>query len=148
MRTIDKIIIHCSDSSFGDAAVIDGWHKERGWDGIGYNFVILNGSRNPGVHVPGDDGIIELGRSLGTPGAHCYGHNKTSIGICMIGTYDFTPRQHVSLIGQIVSLMESYHLTPDDIYGHRELGKGKTCPNKDIEELRRYLRWIRKSEEQ
>ena len=45
MREIKKIIIHCSDSEFGDAALIDKWHKERGWTGIGYHYVILNGCR-------------------------------------------------------------------------------------------------------
>ena len=43
VREIKKVIIHCSDSDFGTASVIDGWHKERGWDGIGYHYVITNG---------------------------------------------------------------------------------------------------------
>jgi len=37
-----KVIIHCSDSSFGNAVLIDKWHRQRGFDNIGYHFVILN----------------------------------------------------------------------------------------------------------
>lgn len=43
MGRIDKIIINCSDSDWGDAEVIDEWHRERGWDGIGYHYIICNG---------------------------------------------------------------------------------------------------------
>jgi len=34
MREVKKIILHCSDSEWGDAAEIDKWHKARGWQGI------------------------------------------------------------------------------------------------------------------
>ena len=43
MRDIDKIIIHCSATPpdmHVDAERIDSWHKERGWSGIGYHYVI------------------------------------------------------------------------------------------------------------
>ncbi len=44
-KEIKRIIIHHSASDFGDAKLIDKWHKERGWKGIGYHFVVLNGKR-------------------------------------------------------------------------------------------------------
>jgi hypothetical protein len=37
MRAIKQIIIHCSDSEFGNVIQIDRWHRERGWKGIGYH---------------------------------------------------------------------------------------------------------------
>lgn len=43
MRKITSIIIHCADTPNGKefhAADIDRWHKERGWQGIGYHWVI------------------------------------------------------------------------------------------------------------
>ena len=62
MRTIDSIIIHCSATSCGKdftAIDIDRWHRQRGFDGIGYHYVIrLNGT-------------IENGRPIVKPGAHC-----------------------------------------------------------------------------
>ena len=41
-----KIVLHCSDSTFGNAAVITNWHIQRGWQTIGYHFVICNGHLN------------------------------------------------------------------------------------------------------
>ena len=50
MRKIDKVIIHCSATPEGkDYTVedIDRWHRERGFDCIGYHYVIYrDGSVN------------------------------------------------------------------------------------------------------
>ena len=35
MRKINKIIIHCSASDFGNAQRVREWHLERGWSDIG-----------------------------------------------------------------------------------------------------------------
>ena len=76
MRKITEIIIHCSATTEGmDFTVedIDRWHRQRGFSGVGYHFVIyLNGS-------------IHAGRPKNKIGAHCKGHNTISIGICYIG---------------------------------------------------------------
>ena len=88
-----EVIIHCSDSTWGDAEEINKWHKARGWSGIGYHFVITNGYRKQGkIYIPANDGIIERGRALPAVGAHCIGHNK-AIGICLIGKWQFTSKQ-------------------------------------------------------
>lgn len=62
MRKIDTIIIHCSATKAWQdftAKDIDSWHRKRGFDGIGYHYVIrLNGK-------------IEKGRNVEYPGAHC-----------------------------------------------------------------------------
>ena len=79
MRTIKEIIIHCADTPEGrddKAADIDRWHKQRGFDRIGYHYVIDL------------DGTIEAGRDPDCIGAHCKGHNTNSIGICYIGGAD------------------------------------------------------------
>ena len=76
MRKIDEIIIHCSDSPEGrndKAEDIRRWHKQRGFNDIGYHYVIDL------------DGTIEQGRPIEQAGAHCTGHNRNSIGICYIG---------------------------------------------------------------
>nr|WP_223225927.1 MULTISPECIES: hypothetical protein [Bacteroides] len=44
MRKIDSIIVHCSATKAGQdftAADIDRWHRERGFNGIGYHYVIF-----------------------------------------------------------------------------------------------------------
>ncbi len=76
MRAISKIIVHCSATQEGrdlDAAEINRWHLKRGWNGIGYHYVVLL------------DGTIEYGRSIYKQGAHVKGENEGSIGICYIG---------------------------------------------------------------
>ena len=43
MRKIDSIIIHCSATKVGQdftAADIDRWHRERGFNGLGYHYVV------------------------------------------------------------------------------------------------------------
>ena len=102
MREIDKLIVHCTATREGDDSinveVIDGWHKRRGWSGIGYHFLILI------------DGTIEHGRPIDKMGAHCKGYNKNSIGISYVGGVEKdgktpkdtrTPEQKESLFNQL-----------------------------------------------
>lgn len=75
-RRIELIVIHCSatertaDFRLSD---IDKWHRARGWNGCGYHFVVDL------------DGTIEVGRPVAEVGAHAYGYNRRSIGICYVG---------------------------------------------------------------
>ena len=65
MRAINKIIIHCSATKEGNnvtASTIDQWHKDRGWRGIGYHYVVML------------NGAIEYGRSIYDTGAHVKNH--------------------------------------------------------------------------
>lgn len=88
-----NVIIHCSDSSWGNAAVITKWHVcERGFDTIGYHYVILNGRLSPFKLHSYFDGHLETGRpldddkdfELDEKGAHAFGYN-IAVGICLIG---------------------------------------------------------------
>ena len=128
MRTIKEIIIHCADTPEGrdnKAADIDRWHKQRGFDHIGYHYVIDL------------DGTVEAGRDLDCIGAHCKGHNTNSIGICYIGGADRdtmkpkdtrTDAQKKSLLLLLKYLRQRY---PDaKIYGHRDFSD-KACPSFD-----------------
>lgn len=126
MRQINYIIIHCSATKAGQdfrAKDIDRWHRERGWDGIGYHKVIDL------------DGTIEPGRSEAKPGAHCKGHNSDSIGICYIGGLDKngkpadtrTELQKAALAG----LVAGYKLRFPNakVVGHRDMPNvHKACP--------------------
>ena len=125
MRTINKIIIHCSDTPEGrpnTVADITAWHKQRGFRTIGYHFVVYL------------DGQIVEGRSLESVGAHCTSHNRDSIGICYIGgrTSDMkeikdtrTPEQKKSLVELITALRTQF---PDaKVYGHRDFAC-RDCP--------------------
>jgi len=127
MRYIDKIIVHCSATPEGrdvSAATIDDWHKQRGWSGIGYHYVVSL------------DGTIEYGRDINKTGAHVKGHNKGSIGLCYVGGVDSdmnpkdtrTDEQKESLLLLIKTLKKMH---PEaEVYGHRDFST-KACPSFD-----------------
>ena len=142
MRKIDKIIIHCSASLFGDASIIREWHTEppRNWSDIGYHYIILNGYvKSSKKYIPEKDGIIEKGRSDEIVGAHCRKQNSNSIGICLIGNNKFTTNQQLSLIDLVLKLMDMYNLTHKDVYGHYEFDSHKACPCFDMDRFREML---------
>lgn len=136
MRRISKIIVHCSDSTFGNVELIDRWHKERGWRCIGYHFVITNGleyTSKVDSYDVNKDGVIQEGRDIVAAGAHAAGHNKNSIGVCLIGKTRFTIRQLQALISLTKVLMSEFpSVNIERILGHNELGSYKTCPNFDV----------------
>lgn len=73
---IKYIVVHCSATKEGKnfkAADIERWHKERGFETIGYHYVVDL------------DGLIERGRPIRYQGAHVKGYNSVSIGVCYIG---------------------------------------------------------------
>ncbi|MEW5803742.1 MAG: N-acetylmuramoyl-L-alanine amidase [bacterium] len=140
MRDIKRIILHCSDSRGGDKHLIDDWHKRRGFKKIGYHFVICNGYSDPAnwIYNPKLDGLLQPGRSVNEVGAHCVGYNDDSIGICLIGQRLFSAKQLLeSLQDLLVELMLQFELEPKDIYGHYELTSNKTCPNINMDMVRR-----------
>jgi len=152
MRKIENIVIHCSDSAFGCVREIRNWHLERGFKDIGYHFVILNGYITSGYYLSCLDGMIECGRYLDEDlfiepnevGAHALGYNDKSVGICLIGVKHFTVAQMNSLLELLKNIMDIYNIIANDVLGHYETAsgkaQGKTCPNFDVEDIRRILR--------
>lgn len=133
MRAINRIIIHCSASSYGNVDVIDQWHRIRGFNGIGYHYCILNGvGENLLDKNPENNGVVEFGRPIERQGAHCKGHNEDSIGVCLIGVDSFTIEQMNALKALCVSLMKDYNIPPENIHGHNEFST-KSCPNFDVQ---------------
>lgn len=117
-----EIIIHCSATPNGRddrAADIHRWHKERKWDGIGYHYVITVG------------GILEHGRPDYWMGSHAMGHNKDSIGICMIGTDEYNSEQWYILSDLIRKKLIQYPGVK--VIGHNEISE-KSCPGFDVQE--------------
>lgn len=138
MREINRIVIHCSDSDWGTEEEIDKWHKARGWDGNGYHYVITNGHVSSCVKYNKKfDGVIQAGRELRKIGAHVKGHNKDSIGICLIGKHHFTGKQMYEALPKLINmLLVSYSLTTDDVFAHNQFDPDKGCPNFNINWLR------------
>lgn len=138
------IVIHCSATTPDmdvDSITIDQWHRANGWTSIGYHFVIRR------------SGLIEPGRPLDQShlpgwqiarGAHVFGFNDQSIGICMVGGLSFnrnkvanphplplyTDDQWDSLLLLCRTLRRIFPLAT--FIGHRDLDPGKECPSFDV----------------
>jgi len=145
---IKKLILHHSLSDFGSAALIRKWHLEKGFDDIGYHYVICNGQLETGLYLASMDGSIEVGRPIDiqalqlgeTIGAHAYGHNRDSIGVCLIGNEYFTPKQLGALVPFVLELCHQYNIDPEaGIIGHNQTEHskriGKLCPHFSVEAL-------------
>ena len=122
-----EIILHCSASSFGNAVLIDSWHRQRGWTGIGYHAVILNGQITARCFNKFFDGTIETGRPFDDDnlidawetGAHTLGKNKC-LGICLIGeSGKFTQNQYAALY-QFLTRMQILFKKIDKISQHSD----------------------------
>lgn len=126
MRKISKIILHCSDSdnpAHDDISVIRDWHvNERGWSDVGYHYFITS------------KGDIQKGRDERTPGAHCYGQNAYSIGICLHGIDQFTEIQFRMLAKLIKHLLKENE-SIIEVSGHYKYSDYKTCPNFDVDDF-------------
>tara|TARA_B100000927_G_scaffold291578_1_gene294552 strand:+ start:3055 stop:3486 length:432 start_codon:yes stop_codon:yes gene_type:complete len=131
MRTIDKIILHCTATEEGkdySVAQIRKWHTSppRNWSDIGYHFIIQND----------ENGTIQLGRPIQRAGAHVKGHNATSVGIAYVGGVDkngkakdtMTACQEESFLKLVESLRVVFgiHLP---VYGHNDFTDTKECPS-------------------
>jgi hypothetical protein len=144
-----KIVFHCSDSTFGNAALIAKWHvlpkpRGRGWTGIGYHYVILNGWLAKSFYNDNFDGHTETGRpfndnpfiSKSEIGAHVLGYNTNSVGICLIGKSGaFTDRQLNKLL-ELIYLLEK-QFGSIELFQHSDLDKKKPyCAGLDMEKLK------------
>ena len=135
------LVIHHSESTWGDAAVIDKWHKDRGWSRIGYHKVILNGyptykHRATGNYLASADGKIQQGRADDEVGAHCKDGqmNYKSLGLCMIGNFDGdepTEKQKEALTDACARLCMRHGIHVDHICFHNDFAD-KTCPGRRL----------------
>jgi len=129
-KTTDYLVVHCAASQplpSINAATIRQWHKSKGWQDIGYHYVIKI------------DGTVETGREIMEVGAHVAGHNSDSVGICMVGGVDkngysvnnFKPAQFKALRKLLNELLARFPKSV--ILGHRDFkGVKKDCPCFDV----------------
>ena len=143
MREINQIVIHCSATEQWRNVSVDEikhWHLNRGFNDIGYHYVIdING-------------IVHEGRNVSIAGAHAKGYNDNSIGICYVGGLarvimepmdTRNPKQKDALLNLVTTLKNIFPIKRID--GHRDLsvdlnGDGvvspsewmKSCPCFDV----------------
>jgi hypothetical protein len=125
-RPVTKVYIHCSASDNPDhdnVATMDDWHKQRGWNGVGYHLFCRKSGQG------------ELGRSLEKSPAAQGGHNRGTIAICLHGLVEdqFTKEQLDWLIDVCCQIDEAYggNVT---FHGHREVAN-KECPVINYKEI-------------
>ena len=128
------IVVHHAALASGNAATIDRLHKQRGWEGLGYDFVISNGKGGP-------DGAVEVGWRWRQQreGAHTrvtgdYGNfwNEHTIGICLIGNFEYTKpteAQYESLAKLVKFLQVRYGIPTSKIKGHGDVDATR-CPGR------------------
>lgn len=121
--------MHCAATPEGKdytVADIDRWHRARGFNGIGYHYVIYR------------DGSVHPGRPVEQQGAHCTGRNAWSIGVCYIGGCAAdgkspkdtrTTAQKAALEALVRKLLKQY--PGATVHGHNEFAV-KACPSFDV----------------
>lgn len=153
-RRTDTIVIHCSATRPAQdigADEIREWHMSapNNWRDIGYAAVIRR------------NGTIEFGRHFDDVGAHVYGFNTRSVGVCLVGGLDengepacnFTDAQKDAL-GPLVLVLRMAYPTAQ-VLGHRDLspdldGDGiverqewlKACPCFDVRHWIHTGEWV------
>lgn len=122
---VKEIIVHCTATPQGRSVSvkdIDRWHRERGFQCIGYHWVVYL------------DGSVHAGRAENKIGAHCLKHNAFSIGVCYVGGLDAdgktpkdtrTENQKLALRKLLIKLRRKY--PGAKIHSHRDFA-AKACP--------------------
>lgn len=126
------IIIHHSATPTGGAMAFDKMHRAKGWDELGYDFVIGNGTDT-------GDGQVEVGSRWVKQkiGAHAKTpdnrFNEYGVGICLVGNFDInrpSAKQMKSVEKLCAFLMDRYHIPASNIYGHGQT-KSTDCPGRN-----------------
>lgn len=121
-KATNRIIFHHSGVTvLQSIETIHNYHKNsNGWAGIGYHFYIRK------------DGKIYQGRPIDVIGAHAYGSNNDSIGICFEGNFDkeeMTDAQ-IKAREEIVFYLKNKY--PKATFcGHKDVCK-TSCPGKNF----------------
>jgi hypothetical protein len=140
------IVVHHTATATGSAATCHKYHRRKGWSGLGYHFVIGNGSLTP-------DGTVEVGYRWRQQlhGAHARAHqgddnkwNNYGIGICLVGDFRHhgpSDRQMDVLVELVRALRAEYAISVYKVVPHRDV-KTTLCPGEAFpwEEFQRRIR--------
>lgn len=136
-RLIDSIIVHhfykptaAEWQGLETLEDVRQFHVEtNGWADIGYHVII------------GPDGSIWLARPIEDVGAHCKGHNDTSVGVAFAADFDSEdPATNGLAVGHqvVAALCTRFNISLERVFFHRDFSS-KSCPgtNMDREGFRR-----------
>ena len=111
-----RIILHHAAAKRCSAEDIHRWHLSNGWSGAGYHFLVRK------------DGKIYRLRPEDKVGAHAYGSNNNSLGICFEGNYmeeDMPESQKEAGKELVAYLKNKYNITT--VQAHRDVC-ATSCP--------------------
>lgn len=128
MNKVKYLVIHhaggttsnpLEDTSNQTFEIINAYHKSLGWGGCGYHYVIEK------------NGKVTQGRKENEEGAHTIGHNKESIGICVIGNFDVTlpTEAQISSLKTLLGVLKMRYDVP--IVPHRHFAN-KSCYGRNL----------------
>ncbi|MFA5032376.1 MAG: peptidoglycan recognition family protein [bacterium] len=125
-RKVIKIYIHHSALSpdTGLEAIRE-LHIQRGFDDVGYHFVIEK------------NGDIRKGRDINTQGAHVKGDNTESIGICVCGNFEETYPTTIQIKTLVILIKKLFREFGElQVLGHKDFPLADTlCPGQHLYEL-------------
>jgi N-acetyl-anhydromuramyl-L-alanine amidase AmpD len=125
------IVLHHSATPAGSAAAFDKAHRDKGWDQLGYHFVIGNGNGS-------SNGLVEIGSRwpIQKYGAHTKTadnrYNDFGIGVCLVGNFDSArpTQQQIDATARLVGwLMARYNIPPERVITHGQ-AKPTACPGR------------------
>lgn len=126
-NSTNRIILHHTGvSALQSVEVIHNYHKNTNkWAGIGYHFYVRK------------DGSIYRGRPEEMIGAHAYGANSDSIGICAEGNFNnetMSEEQKNAMKELVIYLKEKYNITK--VQNHSDT-ISTSCPGRNypLEEI-------------
>lgn len=137
-RHWQSIVIHHSATPNGNMSIFDEWHRERNnWDGVGYDFVIGNGtdSRDGQVEVTFRWHQQLTGAHCKTPGNWA---NENAVGVCLVGNFDETAPSEAQMrsLARLVRYLSSrYRIPANRIYGHNSTPGARVteCPGANLQ---------------
>ena len=115
-KSTERIILHHADAKSCSAEDIHRWHLNNGWSGAGYHFLVKK------------DGKVYRLRPEDKVGAHAYGSNYNSLGVCFEGNYmeeDMPEAQKEAGKELVAYLKNKYNITT--VQAHRDVC-ATSCP--------------------
>lgn len=124
-EVLDTIIVHHSALPLSDGPLaIQRLHmEEKGFADIGYQYLI------------NETGQLFEGRALNVRGAHTFGANFGSVGICLIGNFEEVQPAEVQLgiYKALAAALIKQYPRINRMAGHKDFNPGITlCPGKNL----------------
>ena len=115
-KSTERIILHHADAKSCSAEDIHRWHLNNGWSGAGYHFLVKK------------DGKVYRLRPEDKVGAHAYGSNYNSLGVCFEGNFmeEDMPAEQIKAGQELVAYLKNkYNITT--VQAHRDVC-ATSCP--------------------